>query len=112
MRPDIYSISLFHSWNSSGRLTTMLAILAPTQRAWQNWNLAKAMLACQHPCVCRGYETLKQPDTLPETSAEVCRLNTDRHKAAGTQHAVKKLVESMLCRSGALQPHHALEGLE
>ncbi len=29
MRPDMYSISSFHSLNSSGRLTTMLAILAP-----------------------------------------------------------------------------------
>lgn len=29
MRPDMYCISSFHSWNSSGLLTTMLAILAP-----------------------------------------------------------------------------------
>ena len=39
MRPDMYSISSFHSWNSSGRLTTMLAILAPAQQD----------MACQHP---------------------------------------------------------------
>ena len=33
MRPDMYSISSFHSLNSSGRPTTMLAILAPRRTA-------------------------------------------------------------------------------
>ena len=44
MRPDMYSISSFHSWNSSGRPTTMLAILAPGTGSHQDQDSQDVLL--------------------------------------------------------------------
>ena len=50
MRPDMYSISSFHSLNSSGRPTTMLAILAPGTEVHQCQDSPPAFLNLRLPC--------------------------------------------------------------